>query len=190
MRRIALFSDIHGDITALDRVLADIQANGIVERYCLGDLAGYNREPTPVISRIRELRIPTVRGNCDGGAGVAMSALDRRWLTGLPVRLRFEHRGTRVLLTHGSPRRINEYLTPDINEDHLLRMAEEVDADVVCVGHVHVPYHRKILAPSGKIVHFISDGSVGKPRDGDRRAVWVELVLGDGGEVSSVVHRL
>jgi len=190
MRKIALFSDIHGNIAALDKVLADIQANGIVERYCLGDLVGYSREPTLVINRIRELQIPTVRGNCDEGVGAAVSASDRRWLTELPGQLRFEHRGTRVLMTHGSPRRINEYLTHDMNEDHLLSMAEDVGADVVCVGHVHVPYHRKILAPSGKTVHFISDGSVGNPRDGDRRAAWVELVLGDGGEANSVVHRL
>jgi len=190
MRRIALFSDIHGNAAALDDVLEDIRAHGITEQYCLGDLIGYNREPTPVTTRIRELRIPTVRGNCDEGAGAAVPAADRKWLAGLPGQLRFEHHGTRVLLTHGSPRRINEYLTLDISDYRLLSMAEDAGADVVCVGHAHVPYHRKVTAPSGKTLHFICAGSVGKPRGGIRKATWVELILGDNAEVDSAVHTL
>jgi len=190
MRRIALLSDIHGKAAALDEVLADISARGIVDRYCLGDLIGYNREPTLVTTRLRKLQIPTVRGNCDDPAGSNVSDLDRKWLAGLPWQLRFEHHGTRVLLTHGSPRRINEYLTLDISDYHLLSMAEDADADVVCVGHVHTPYHRKVVGPYGKTLHFICAGSVGKPRDGYRRATWVELILGDSAEVDSVVHRI
>jgi len=67
--RIALFSDIHGNLTALDAVLADIDACCILERYCLGDLVGYGPDPTGVIDRVRELAIPTIMGNYDEGIG-------------------------------------------------------------------------------------------------------------------------
>ena len=89
----------------------------------------------------------------------------------------------RVLLAHGSPRKINEYLLPDRTDEQLARLADEADADVVCVGHVHVPYHR-VVPRRRADVHYISSGSVGKPKDGDPRAGWVELLAGQPQEVS------
>ncbi|MCL5887791.1 MAG: metallophosphatase family protein [Actinobacteria bacterium] len=217
-RRIALFSDVHGNLEGLDRVLADIAASGIHERFCLGDLVGYGPDPAGVIARIRELDIPTIRGNYDDGVGAhrgdcgcsfateaeracgilsyettvrALSTTERAWLAELPLELRLEHRGLRILLTHGSPRRINEYLTPDLRPELLLQLAEDARADVVCVGHVHIPYHRRIeRAGGGGPVHFICVGSVGKPKDGDPRSAWVELLLGDDGSVDTAVHRV
>ena len=88
----------------------------------------------------------------------------------------------RVLLVHGSPRKINEYLLPDRADELLARLAAAAEADVVCVGHVHVPYHRLVPVPDGA-VHYISTGSVGKPKDGDPRACWVELLIGPADEV-------
>ena len=67
MRRIAIFSDIHGNLPALDAVLADVDAAGVTERYCLGDLVGYGPDPAGVIDRMRESGIPTVYGNYDEG---------------------------------------------------------------------------------------------------------------------------
>jgi predicted phosphodiesterase len=69
MRRIALFSDVHGNLPALDAVLADIRASGVAETYCLGDLVGYGPDPAGVIARVRELGIATIRGNYDEGIG-------------------------------------------------------------------------------------------------------------------------
>jgi len=216
-RRIALFSDVHGNLEGLDRVLADIAASGIHERFCLGDLVGYGPDPAGVIARIRELDIPTIRGNYDDGVGAhrgdcgcsyaseadrargilsyettirSLSATERKWLAYLPLQLRLEHLGLRMLLTHGSPRRINEYLTQDLHPDLLLQLAEDARADVVCVGHVHIPYHRRIARAGGEDVHFICVGSVGDPRDGDPRSAWVELLLRDDGSVETEIHRL
>jgi len=177
MRNIALFSDIHGDLEALEKVLADIESRVIDEAYCLGDLAGYGAHSTEVLKRLRKAGVPTIRGNCDRSIE-------------LPLQLRFEHLGIRILLTHGSPRRINEYLTPDIRPELLLQLAEDAGADVICVGHVHIPYHLRLTRPHGGTVHFICDGSVGRPRDRDPRVAWVELILGDHGEVDSVIHRI
>ncbi len=212
MRRFAIFSDIHANLVALDAVLADMDASEIEERYCLGDLVGYGPEPAGVIERIRSLGIPTIRGNYDDGIGnrrgecgcyyateqarsdgaasyafteAAVNDADAAWLAALPDEIRLEVDGVRVLLAHGSPRRINEYLLPDRTDKQLARLAVEADADLVCVGHVHVPYHRAMLAEDGRRVHYISSGSVGKPKDGDPRASWVEVVVGSRDEVEA-----
>jgi predicted phosphodiesterase len=217
MRRIAMFSDIHGNLPALDAVLADVGATGIAERYCLGDLVGYGPDPVGVIDRMRASGIPAIIGNYDEGIahrrgacgcyyatdqarsdGAASYAFteplvdDERaaWLAALPSEIRFGHGGLRVLLAHGSPRKINEYLLLDRTDAQLVRLAEQAGADVVCVGHVHVPYHRVLAGTHANTIHYVSSGSVGKPKDGDWRACWAELLLGDAGEVESVFHRV
>jgi len=204
-RRIAIFSDVHGNLAALDAVLADIAAAGVTELYCLGDLVGYGPDPAGVIERIRGLRIPTIRGNYDDGIGhhrgdcgcyyvteeaksdgmasyaftdAALGEADHEWLAALPDDLRLTHDAARILFAHGSPRKINEYLLLDRQDAQLIRLAEAAVADIVCVGHVHVPYHRTMTAENGATFHYVSSGSVGKPKDGDPRACWIELVLG------------
>lgn len=93
-----------------------------------------------------------------------------------------------TLLAHGSPRKISEYLMPDRPDSQLVRLARDADADLVCVGHVHIPYHRRIADDTGTI-HYVNAGSVGKPKDGDPRACWVEVVV-DRGAVETRVHRV
>lgn len=215
MRRIALFSDIHGNLPALDVVLADIKAAGIDEVYCLGDLVGYGPDPAGVVGRVRASGIPTIKGNYDEGVGerrsecgcyyateqaksdgaasyaftdAALDEADHAWLASLPGEIRVEHEGARILLAHGSPRKINEYLLPDRQDAQLIRLAEQAGADVVCVGHVHIPYHRSMTAPDGRAVHYVSTGSVGKPKDGDPRACWVEVLLGGRDEMGGATE--
>ncbi len=209
MRRIAIFSDIHGNLPALEAVLADIDLAGIAERICLGDLVGYGPDPSGVIAAVRDLGIPVILGNYDDGVGnrrgecgcyyataqarsdgaasyeftsARVSDADALWLAGLQREHRVIEGGARVLFAHGSPRKINEYLLPDRTDAQLARLAAAAEADVVCVGHVHVPYHRDVVV-EGTHVHYVSSGSVGKPKDGDVRACWVELVLGTRSEV-------
>jgi predicted phosphodiesterase len=217
VRRIALFSDVHGNLPALNAVLADIEAAGISEVYCLGDLVGYGPDPAGVIDRVRRLGIPTIRGNYDEGVGnrrgqcgcyyateeakldgaasyeftdTALDDADHVWLAALPGNIRLEVWGVRVLLAHGSPRRINEYLLLDRPEWQLARLADEAEADVVCIGHIHIPYHRTVTGGDGRTIHYVSSGSVGKPKDGDPRACWVQLGFAAGGEPAYVGHRV
>lgn len=212
MRRIALFSDIHGNLPALEAVLADIAARDLDAAYCLGDLVGYGPDPTGVVERVRVAGVPVVRGNYDDGIGRraggcgcyyateqakrdgaasyaftddALDEADHVWLAALPDAIRLEHEGARILLAHGSPRRINEYLLPDRTDAQLARLAEDAGADVVCVGHVHIPYHRVLTGVDGSAIHYVSSGSVGKPKDDDPRACWVEVVLGTKAEVNA-----
>lgn len=217
MRRIALISDIHGNIAALDAVLADIDGRDVREIHCLGDLVGYGPEPALVLDRVRSAGIPTVIGNYDQGIGgrsggcgcyyatdqaerdgaasyaFTEAAIDDEraaWLAGLPFSLRITHGDLRILLVHGSPRKVNEYLLPDRTEEQLARLALAAEADVVCVGHVHIPYDRAVRGPDGERLRYLSVGSVGKPKDGDPRACWAEVHLHDDGEVTVEFHRV
>jgi predicted phosphodiesterase len=215
MRRIALFSDVHGNLPALDVVLADIGGADIAKVYCLGDLVGYGPDPSGVIDRVRTLGIPTVRGNYDDGIGSrrgqcgcyyateqaksdgaasyaftdgALDDRDHKWLASLPDDIRLQEDDVRILLAHGSPRKINEYLLLDRGDDQLARLADQAEADVICIGHVHIPYHRTLTGGDGRAVHYISSGSVGKPKDGDPRACWVEVAFGSEDEVAATTH--
>ena len=216
MRRFALYSDIHGNVAALDAVLADIDRSSVGERYCLGDLVGYGPEPSAVVARVRATDDPVVLGNYDNGVGkrigecgcyygspeakadgaasyaftdAALDEAEHAYLAGLRDDIRFEDEGVRVLLCHGSPRRINEYLMPDRPDRHLAKLADASEADLVCFGHIHIPYARIVEGGDGRTVHFVSDGSVGRPKDGDPRACWAEIGL-DSGEVSVTFHRV
>lgn len=84
--------------------------------------------------------------------------------------LRFQNGGRRVLLVHGSPRRINEYLFEDRPLSSFERLAASSDADLIVFGHTHRPYTK---VAGG--VRFVNAGSVGKPKDGDWRACYVLL---------------
>lgn len=202
MERVAIFSDIHANLPALEAVLADMDARGLVDRYCLGDLVGYATFPNEVIEVIGAKQIPTIMGNYDLGVGndsddcgcaykdAQAEALGKRsiaWtnahtsaenkasLRQLPTQIPLQLGDLRMLLVHGSPRRINEYLyedRPDRSLEHLLDM---VAGDVLVCGHTHLPYHR--VLPSGRQV--INDGGVGKPKDGDPRAGYVILEAND-----------
>ena len=198
MERVTIFGDIHGNLPALEAVLADIDTQSLSPLYCLGDLVGYGTFPNEVIARIRDRNIPTLMGNYDQGVGnssddcgcaytsKASEALGKRSIAGtnqntadenklflrqLASQFPFQVNGLRVRLVHGSPRKINEYLyedRPDATMERLLNMAE---ADVLVCGHTHIPYHR--ILPSGR--HVVNAGSVGKPKDGNSQACYVVL---------------
>lgn len=211
--RIALFSDIHANMPALDACLKSIEEQKPDAIYCLGDLVGYNIWPNEVISEIRKRGIPTIAGNYDFGIGrtsddcgcayktdaekangaVSISFTneivkedERKYLRTLPAHLKIEFQlngdKLNLLMVHGSPRRINEYLFEDREEKSLLRIMHEADADIMCFGHTHKPYHR-ILDDTTKgndhYRHAINIGSVGKPKDGNPKGGYVLLHIND-----------
>ncbi|MFN3597349.1 MAG: metallophosphoesterase family protein [Rubricoccaceae bacterium] len=213
---LAIFSDVHANLPALEAVLADLDARlgrGEVDAvYCLGDLVGYATWPNEVVTSVQERGIPTIAGNYDEGVGLAsddcgcayvtdddkargaqsiaytnaaVTGATRRYLRGLPRHLRLTLAPARqagaapleVLLVHGSPRRINEYLFEDRPDDLLLKRLTDAGADVMLFGHTHRPYHRVLTDADGRTRHAINTGSVGKPKDGDPRAGYVLLTL-------------
>jgi putative phosphoesterase len=209
--KIALFSDVHANLPALEAVLEDIDRQHVDAIYCLGDLVGYNVWPNEVIDLIRQRRIPTIAGNYDFGIGrssddcgcaykneteKAMGAHSiaytnssiqteaRQYLRTLPSHIQLEFKLNiethKLLLVHGSPRKINEYLLEDRDEKSLLRILENAGADLLCFGHTHRPYHRKLpYMLHGQLAyrHAINLGAVGKPKDGDPRACYALLTI-------------
>lgn len=97
-----------------------------------------------------------------------------------------------LLMVHGSPRRINEYLFEDRPDRSFVRMMNEANADVMLFGHTHKPFHRVInydVDGETRYGHAINIGSVGKPKDGDPRPCYVLLSVGSDvspGTVDSV----
>ncbi|MBP7478263.1 MAG: metallophosphoesterase family protein [Chitinophagales bacterium] len=209
--RIALFSDIHANLPALEAFFKDIEKQKIDVLYCLGDLVGYNIWPNEIIEAIRKRGIPTIAGNYDFGVGrnsddcgcayktdedkamgsqsIALtnelvSDENRQYLRTLPAHLNIEfqldNHSMNLLLVHGSPRKINEYLFEDREEKSMMRIMETVDADMLFCGHTHKPYHRIFeYEKEGRTAyrHAVNIGSVGKPKDGDPRGSYVIINL-------------
>jgi putative phosphoesterase len=207
--KIALFSDIHANLPALEAFFEDLKTHQPDATYCLGDLVGYNIWPNEVINEIRKRQIPTIAGNYDYGIGrrsddcgcayksdeekangaVSISFtnqivndVERDYLRTLPAHINLEfqlnEQKANILLVHGSPRRINEYLFEDRAEKSMLRIMKNANADVMCFGHTHQPYHKTLLdegEASPIYRHAINIGSIGKPKDGDKRGCYVIL---------------
>jgi predicted phosphodiesterase len=183
-----------------------MDARGAENRYCLGDLVGYGAFPNEVVAAVRERDIPTIMGNYDEGVGnssddcgcaykeptaealgkrsIAWSnehttASNKAYLRGLHESIPVQLGDLRVLLVHGSPRRINEYLYEDRPDATFERIMDGAEADVLVCGHTHLPYHK--VLPSGR--HIVNAGSVGKPKDNNPDTCYVVLTA-DGSDLS------
>ena len=217
--RIALFSDIHANLPALEACLKSIEDQKPDAVYCLGDLVGYNIWPNEVINEVRKRGIPTIAGNYDFGIGrtnddcgcayktdeekangaVSISFTnsivkedERKYLRTLPAHIKVEFQlnndKLNLLLVHGSPRKINEYLFEDRDEKSLLRIMEGADADIMCFGHTHKPYHRVLPSQPEENAHYrhaINIGSVGKPKDGNPKGGYVILTIKDESSITN-----
>jgi predicted phosphodiesterase len=201
--RVAVISDIHANLHALDAVLEAIDADPPDEIWCLGDLVGYGPRPNEVVEEVRRRAKVCLVGNHDLGVVGALDteefALDaavaanwtqtvlldehRAFLESLSPEAKLEG----AELYHGSPRDpVWEYV---ISEETARDALEATVAPLVLVGHSHVALHVGLsgstltgeLAPDGTQVELdegrwlLNPGSVGQPRDGDPRAAWLEL---------------
>jgi putative phosphoesterase len=211
VERVAVVTDIHANLPALEAVLAAVEWIDVDAVYCGGDLVGYGPHPNEVCALIEESGIPTIYGNYDyaigrnledcgcayrdehdrelGRQSVAWtlehtSERSKAFMRGLPFDLRFELGRRRVRLVHGSPRKVNEYLFEDKPERTFERIAAGADCDVLVFGHTHRPWIRE----HGGVL-FVNCGSVGKPKDGDPRAAFAILEL-DGDRVLADVERV
>ena len=213
MRRVAVITDIHANLPALQAALARVDELGIEELYCGGDLVGYGPHPNEVCALISEREIPTIYGNYDYAiardledCGCAyITAHDRElgqrsvdwtleqtdkaskdYMRGLPFDLRFAVGAVPVHLVHGSPRKVNEYLFQDKPARLYERLAAAEEDDVLVFGHTHKPW---VHAYGG--VLFVNGGSVGKPKDGDPRAAFAILEAdAAGGAVRVHIERV
>jgi predicted phosphodiesterase len=193
-RPFAVFSDVHGNLPALEAILADIEARAVSQTICLGDLVGYGPSPNEVALLVRDRGIPTLMGNYDQGIGFetgdcgcvyktdeqrtegavslhwtqdVVTAEVKKYLRTLEDHFLMQTLGGDLLAVHGSPRRINEYLFEDRPASAMERMAREYPYSAILFGHTHLPYGR----PVGETT-FVNVGSAGRPKDGDWRACY------------------
>jgi diadenosine tetraphosphatase ApaH/serine/threonine PP2A family protein phosphatase len=200
--RIAVLSDVHSNLHALDAVLAEIDAGGFDGIWFLGDLVGYGPKPNECASLIQERAAICLAGNhdlvvlgktpIDAFAGEAAAAarwtqtvLDERARTFLDS-LQPQAVAPGAELFHGSPRDpVWDYVLSDESAASALALTE---APLVLVGHSHVALEisnggglRGEPAPTGTKLELgatrrlLNPGSVGQPRDGDPRAAWLEI---------------
>jgi putative phosphoesterase len=180
--RILVVSDIHANSAALSAIDQPFDVC-----LSLGDLVDYGPDPAPCVRWAMEHATYAIRGNHDHGVaqGIpvtgsngfryltqvtrpsmwgALGPEERRYLLQLPVTQRFTVGGKRFLLVHATPRDpLDEYLLKD--PEMWAKRLQNVDADVVCVGHTHIQFNIQV---NGVVV--LNPGSVGLPRDGDPRA--------------------
>ncbi len=193
--RIAILSDIHSNIVALNAVAADMSIRSLEGAIHLGDLVGHGPRPNEAVERIIELGIHGVVGNYDMGVldpdaengrallkpGHSQALKDvfywtrdklgdkaRKHLSELPAQIRLEEGDRTILLTHGSPERPTEYLYQDTPRARLDELFKGSGADILIVGHTHIPH----ITELGDNL-FINPGSVGRPTDGDPRASYL-----------------
>jgi len=197
--RIAIISDIHANLPALEETFKSIDEQKVDVIYCLGDLVGYNIWPNAVISEIRKRRIPTLSGNHDEKAveifndgrflkdddNFAYNIINKehiQYLSMLPAHIRLEFRLNdkwfNIMLVHGSPYSSKEYLHSDKDEAEFKNIFLENGIDMLVFGHTHKPYHRIIHNEfTREDFHALNAGSVGKPKDGDSRGCYAIITL-------------
>ena len=202
--KIAVISDIHSNIYALDSVLADIETKGVDMTVCTGDLVGYGTRPNEVIETLKKNKILTIMGNYDDAignlkivcgcdypdpkdaekAGLSMhftgqttTKENKEYLKNLPKELIFTFDNKTIRFVHGSTRLINEYLKENSKEADEV-MSELVENILVC-GHTHIPYTKHY---GEKLL--INAGSVGKPKTGNPNANYVIIDIKNEDEIS------
>ncbi|MDA4120603.1 MAG: metallophosphatase family protein [Thaumarchaeota archaeon] len=201
MRPVAIISDIHANMEALDAVLSELLGMNV---YCLGDLVDYGAEPNEVIETVRDRGVKSLLGNHDSAALTgdtklfnARAAMSSKWtakqltdksreyLRRLPLELRVPFGDAEAYFTHGSPDdRLWEYVDPKTHSNLFGHYLGKLGVQAIGLGHTHVPYVWK--EEPGTV---FNPGSVGQSRDGDNRASYAVMSF-DAGEARVELRRV
>ena len=199
--RLAIVSDIHGNLTALDAVVADIERRSVDRVLHGGDLALAGCQPAEVIDSVRELGWDGIVGNTDellwrpeeravqernapklrhllrvlfeDYAPATRELIGEERIAWLR-RLSAEHRVGDLVLLHASPADLWRAPLPDAEDSVLLATYESCEAKTVVYGHIHRPYVRGVRG-----LTVANSGSVGSPLDGDPRASYLLVAAGE-----------
>lgn len=181
--RIALLSDVHGNLPALEAVLDDLDDDDVDATVCAGDVVGYGPWPAECVDRVRDACSVVVRGNHDRNvespdeylhndmahaglehARAELSREQRAWLAGLTPRTEFADGAFQLAHSHPDPEQLGTYVLP---RDFARMRPYLDDYDGLVLGHTHVQHEATV---DGKLV--VNPGSVGQPRDSDPRAAY------------------
>jgi diadenosine tetraphosphatase ApaH/serine/threonine PP2A family protein phosphatase len=203
--RVACFGGIYSNHLALEAAIADARRRGARTMFCLGDLGAFGPHPDRIFPLLRRHGIVTLRGNYDDSLARGLNdcqcgytdprdnhfarlsyrytfdntaSENKRWLGTLPGAIRLDFGGRKVLLCHGSPRLMNEFLWESTTPDAFLRkLFREHDADVILATHTGIKWSRRL--PSGHL--FANVGVLGRPENDGTPRVWYALLNAAGG---------
>lgn len=195
---IAVISDIHGNLWALEAVLRELDRMHPAQVVVGGDVALGGPKPAECVTLIRRRGYPTIRGNTDewltkaparitdpiSWSSAQLSEEDRRFLAELPFLWRHQDQAGALVVIHATPWSISDVIRPDAAEHEVRRVFQEADAAAVVYAHIHQAYIREV---AGKLL--VNTGSVGIPFDGDWRASFATLASG-GGRWKASIHRV
>jgi diadenosine tetraphosphatase ApaH/serine/threonine PP2A family protein phosphatase len=204
-RRIALIGGIYSNHLALTAALGDIRSRGIDEIFCLGDLGAFGPNPDRAIDLIRAAGVRVIQGNYDNSIGNGLDDCQcgytdprdnyyaklsydytfrntgddhKRWMKSLPAEHRLTLGSRRVLLCHGSPRKMNEFLWESTTPTHHLeKLCDDFGADLIAATHTGIHWRRDL--PSGRA--FVNVGVLGRPENDGTPRVWY-TILSDAGD--------
>ena len=200
--KIAVISDIHGNMEALEAVMKDIADRMCSRIFVLGDYAMAGPEPSEVIEYFMKRKenpvFKMIQGNTDlmiadysedlynqlkGKAPVMAEALkndaeiinplEKEFLKNLPIQLELTEGGVKFLLVHGSPRRNNEDILPDTPLEEVEKMLENVEADIILCGHTHIPCGFQ----TSKKKTVVNTGSIGRPFTPEPKACYLTITV-------------
>ena len=207
--RAAIISDIHANFQALEAVMDDIKTQKCDKILCLGDLAMAGPEPEKVINFVKNQNWEIIQGNTDKMIAeyspelynavkkvfpVMANALSddvlvindelKEYLKNLPAQKELEIEGVKILMVHGSPRRNNEDILPDMPLSEVEEIIKGTDADIIFCGHTHVPCGYQ----TGTKQTVVNVGSVGRPMTQNPQSCYCVADFNNG-EIT-VEHRL
>lgn len=208
--RLAVFSDIHGNLPALEATLEAIDADAPDAIWYAGDFVGYGPWPEECVQSIRARGIAAIAGNYDEKtlayprkaakwattkdprklhafrhAHENLSASSRAFLAGLPLERREVLGGWRVLMVHAAPDSPKNGIHPLTLPTRLAAIAHSAHADVIVTGHTHWPLVRRAAG-----VCFVNPGSAGRPGDGDTRAAYALITLDEDTPPQAHIRRV
>lgn len=208
--RIAFFSDIHGNLPALQAAYNDALERSVSAFYCAGDLVGYGPYPSEVCTFILDHQIATISGNYDmkvcrvfknpkklkrtmkpdkwrilNWTRTHTTPRTHRFLLRLPKIWRQElPNRTTLIMAHGSPRSQSDPIYPSITDRGLRAVMGDVLPNLFIVGHTHIPFVTRI----GPVL-VVNCGSIGQPVDGDPRGAYALISLQSGFSVKGEIIR-
>lgn len=211
--RYAVFGGVYNNHLALAATLADARRLGCARSFCLGDLGGFGPHPERVFPILEAGGVTVLQGNYDHSIGHdladcgcgytdprdnhyarlsyaytrAQTPPERRpYLRALPPSLRQDWGGHRVLMAHGSPRKVNEFLWESTTPDAFLRrLFDEHEADVILVTHSGIPWQRRITGLDGKEKLVVNVGAIGRPANDGRTEVWYAVLTLSGARLEA-----
>ena len=205
-RRVAVFGGVYSNYLALEATLEDARQRDVEAIFCLGDMGAFGPHPDRVFPLLREAGVLAIQGNYDDSLAAGKedcacgytdprdnhfarlsyeytfkntSAENKAWLGTLPKQRRIRLGKRRVLMCHGSPRTVNEFLWESTTPNGLLaRFMRDFHTDTILCTHTGIKWQR--ILPDGKQV--VNVGAIGRPENDGMTNVWY-MVLTSGDDL-------